>query len=68
MCRNVLWAELLLVSPMTANAAVPKALACKDHASAALGGSQCATVDVPLRHANRRALARVRQIRLLMCS
>jgi len=52
MGRSVLWAVLLLVSPMIANASAPRALACEDDASTALGGSQCATVDVPLRHAD----------------
>jgi len=50
MCRSALWALLLLVSPMIANASAPRALACEDDASPPLRGSHCATVDVPLRH------------------
>lgn len=52
MCRSVLWAVLLLVAPLGANGSAPKAQACEDDASPALRGSQCASVDVPLRHAD----------------
>jgi len=52
MRRSVLWAVLLLVSPVVANASAPKARVCEDGASDALRGSQCAMVDVPLRHAD----------------
>lgn len=51
MCRNMLWAVLLLVAPLVANASAAKAQACEDDASPALRKSQCASVDVPLRHA-----------------
>jgi len=37
---------------MIAHASAPKALACEEDASTALRGSHCATVDVPLRHAD----------------
>jgi len=37
MRRSVPWAVLLLASPMIANASAPKALACEDDASEALG-------------------------------
>lgn len=52
MYRRVLWAVLLLVAPWVVSAAAPKAQACEDEASPALRGSQCASVDVPLRHAD----------------
>lgn len=52
MRRSALWAVLLLFSPVIASASAPKARACEDGASATLLGSQCATVDVPLRHAD----------------
>ncbi len=52
MRRSALWAVLLLFSPVIASASAPKARACEDGTSAALLGSQCATVDVPLRHAD----------------
>ena len=53
MRRSALWAVMLLFSPVIASASAPKARACEDGgASAALLGSQCATVDVPLRHAD----------------
>lgn len=52
MCRSALWAVLLLVSPMIVNASATRTQACAADESPALRGSQCATVDVPLRHAD----------------
>lgn len=52
MCRRALWAVLFLVSPMIANASATKTQACAAGESPALRGSQCATVEVPLRHAD----------------
>ncbi|WP_234413499.1 alpha/beta fold hydrolase [Stenotrophomonas sp. ZAC14D2_NAIMI4_7] len=52
MHRGALWALLLLISPIIANASAAGVIACVDDASPALRGSQCATVEVPLRHSD----------------
>ena len=52
MYRKVLWTLLLAVSPWAAHASVPQAQDCEDDASPALRGTQCFTVQVPLRHAD----------------
>jgi len=51
MGRKALWAVVLLVSPLTALAAGPQAMVCPDTPSPLLRGAQCASVEVPLRHA-----------------
>lgn len=53
MCRSALWAVLLLVSPLMAMASGSKLQPCVDAGSSPdLSGSLCATVEVPLRHAD----------------
>ncbi|MDV3468277.1 alpha/beta fold hydrolase [Stenotrophomonas sp. C3(2023)] len=51
MGRKALWAMILLLSPMMALAARPQVMACPDDPSPLLRGAHCATVEVPLRHA-----------------
>ena len=53
MFRSALWSMLLLIPPFVATASEPKPHPCADAAaSPLLAGSECTTVDVPLRHAD----------------